>query len=316
MYPRKISDRYEKIDDSKVIDLLLISSDDLSSENDDETKHWTEKLNKNDDKKHYCIIKNFNKVLSSLVSKHHSSKETCRRCYNHFSSKKLLKEHLEYCSKNEKIRIEMPVDKDGNPIHLHFNNFERKMRVPFVVYADFECSTEEIKSELELDPEKSHTEKYQKHKPSGFCYLIKCFNNKLYPPKLIRKTAKSPDEDISRMFIDSLEAAVKKLYQNVPANKKYPKKTAWDRTAFEKATHCHICEGVLGEDKEWDHCNFTVKYRGAAHNLAFRIPKFIPVIFHNLAGYDVHLFIKNLGKSKGKIDCIPNSEEKYISFTK
>jgi hypothetical protein len=37
------------------------------------------------------------------------------------------------------------------------------------------------------------------------------------------------------------------------------------------------------------------------------------VVFHNLSGYDSHLFIKNLG---GQIKCIPNNEEKYISFSK
>ena len=39
-------------------------------------------------------------------------------------------------------------------------------------------------------------------------------------------------------------------------------------------------------------------------------------MFHNLSGYDSHLFIKNLGASQGNIKCIPNNEEKYISFTK
>ena len=40
------------------------------------------------------------------------------------------------------------------------------------------------------------------------------------------------------------------------------------------------------------------------------------MVFHNLSGYDSHLFIKNLGFTDGTIDCIPNNEEKYISFTK
>ena len=40
------------------------------------------------------------------------------------------------------------------------------------------------------------------------------------------------------------------------------------------------------------------------------------MIFHNLSGYDSHLFIKNLGKTQGQIDCIPNNEEKYISISK
>ena len=51
-------------------------------------------------------------------------------------------------------------------------------------------------------------------------------------------------------------------------------------------------------------------------NLKYRKPNFTPVVFHNLNGYDSHLFIKNLGFSEGNIDCIPNNEEKYISFPK
>jgi len=48
-------------------------------------------------------------------------------------------------------------------------------------------------------------------------------------------------------------------------------------------------------------------------NLQYRVPKFIPVVFHNLSNYDTHLFIKKL---KGKINCIPSSEEQYVSFSK
>ena len=40
------------------------------------------------------------------------------------------------------------------------------------------------------------------------------------------------------------------------------------------------------------------------------------MVFHNLSGYDSHLFTKNLGFTAGNIDCIPNNEERYISFTK
>ena len=63
----------------------------------------------------------------------------------------------------------------------------------------------------------------------------------------------------------------------------------------------------------------TGKFRGAAHeacNINYEIPKFFPVVFDNLSGYDSHLFIKTLGNSEGDISCIPNNEENYISFTK
>ena len=56
------------------------------------------------------------------------------------------------------------------------------MKVPFVVYADFEAFTEEISS-CEPNDKKRFTKQYQKHKPSGFCYKIVCFDEKLFNPK-------------------------------------------------------------------------------------------------------------------------------------
>ena len=100
---------------------------------------------------------------------------------------------------------------------------------------------------------------------------------------------------------------------------------------FQKAMVCHICENPLNNDKVIDHCHLTGKYRGAAHNqcnLNYVIPKFYPVIFHNLSGYDTHMFIKDLAEVKGpleikglsetrgKISCISKTEEDYISFSK
>ena len=40
------------------------------------------------------------------------------------------------------------------------------------------------------------------------------------------------------------------------------------------------------------------------------------MVFHNLQGYDSHLFIKQLAEVKGELSCIPSTEEKYISFSK
>ena len=97
--------------------------------------------------------------------------------------------------------------------------------------------------------------------------------------------------------------------------------TKKEQSDFENAKICWICQkGFKEKDKKVrDHCHFTGQFRGAAHNqcnLQFKKTKFTPVIFHNLSGYDAHLFVKNLGKSEGNIKCIPNNEEKYISFSK
>ncbi len=84
----------------------------------------------------------------------------------------------------------------------------------------------------------------------------------------------------------------------------------------------------MGPDRVRDHDHLTGLYRGAAHNdcnfaLQFRSNKrnnkfFIPVIFHNLRGYDGHLILKCFKKhifQKGNITCIPNNMERYLSFT-
>ena len=92
-----------------------------------------------------------------------------------------------------------------------------------------------------------------------------------------------------------------------------------EKERFDEETECWICNEKFDEnDKVRDHCHFTCRYRRACNacNLNYKKPNFTPVVFHNLSGYDSHLFIKNLGFSEGNIDCIPQNEEKYISFTK
>ena len=273
-------------------------------------------------------------MLSSQVSKHKSSRFYCDRCINHFPNKPALEKHFEWCSNNEAVRIEFPrhKDKDGEeldcPVFLKFENYNRSMRVPFVVYADFECFTEKIQT-CSRDETSSFANQYQHHKPSGFCYLIKCFDDELMKPKLVQYTAESANEDISKKFIDSIEYGIRRIYRKFKFKKKI-KTTRKDEIAFKSATHRHICEEIISDkkDKVRDHCHHTGFFRGAAHdycNKNYQIPKFFPVIFHNLSGYDSHIFIKNLGVSErsamgskipGLIYCIPNNEEKYLLFAK
>ena len=271
----------------------------------------------NEETNHYCWIKNMSRLIYGDVSNHHGKRHFCYRCLNSFPSEKSLNKHTEYCKNNEEVKIEVPMGS------IYFKHHYKKQRVPFVVYADFECFTEKIDTCQPKDT-KSFTNRYQKHKPSGFSYLIKCFDDNLLSPKLVKYTAESPNDNVPQLFIESLEEDIKEIYNRF----KKPKKmvmTRDDKIDYNNATNCHICEKELEEtdDENYrrvrDHCHLTGKFRGAAHsicNLKYRLPKIYPVIFHNLSGYDSHLFIKNLGKSEGKIDCIPNNEEKYISFTK
>ena len=68
-----------------------------------------------------------------------------------------------------------------------------------------------------------------------------------------------------------------------------------------------------------DHCHYTGQYRGAAHsicNLRYKIPKEIPVVFHNGSTYDYHFIIKQLAREfKGNFECLGENTEKYITFS-
>ena len=97
--------------------------------------------------------------------------------------------------------------------------------------------------------------------------------------------------------------------------------TREDWKAHRHTTTCHVCGKPLMGDSVRDHCHITGQYRGAAHNacnLKLRLsPKTttIPVVFHNLRGYDSHLLMQAISKVDGKVSCIPNNTEKYISFS-
>ena len=218
---------------------------------------------------------------------------------------------MESCEQFEHVKIEMTKKST-----LRFKNFQRQMEFPFVFIADFESRQEKIAS-TKPNPDGSFTEKFQKHIPCSFAFhLVSPFTKR--QPVLFR--AESDVENVGEMFVRKLVKFVRQIQKEF----KIPKTMIFGeegKKKFEEASLCWICGGGFGPDdiKVWDHCHFTGKFRGAAHNscnLQFRKPTFTPVFFHNLSGYDAHLFVKHLGLIKGKITCLPHNEEKYISFSK
>ena len=68
-----------------------------------------------------------------------------------------------------------------------------------------------------------------------------------------------------------------------------------------------------------DHCHYTGKFRGAAHNicnLRYNVPKKIPIVFHNGSTYDYHFVIKKLAEEfKGEFEYLGKNKEKYVTFS-
>ena len=228
--------------------------------------------------------------------------------------------------------------KQGENI-LKFNNFHEQLPVPFVIYADFEAITkkvqgceqsEEVKNEK---TKRSYMEAYQTHEDCGYgCKVVCCYDDKYSKDICIYR-----GENTVYKFMENMLEEVK--YCKAVIKKHFNKPlvmTEVDEQHFKTKDGCHIC-GEKYTDKDVhirDHRHITGKFRGSAHqeyDLKSRIKPEnlkIPVIFHNLCGYDSHFIIQQIGEIAKKhtytnkklekqdlnINAIPNNMEKYMAF--
>ena len=278
-----------------------------------------------DENKHYCLIKDFNRFMHHKT-KSHQRKHFCMHCLQCFSSERVLTKHQEVCIEiNGEQSIKMP--EVGSKIE--FKNFNKQMQAPFVIYADFEAITEPIHG-CNQSNQQSFTEAYQKHTDCGYGYKVVC----CYDDKYSKPIKYYRGENAVYKFMEAMLDEVKYCRQTIKYKFNKPLvMSPEDESNFRKATSCHICckQFTKNDRRVRDHCHITGKFRGSGHNQCnrdFTITNKIPVIFHNLKGYDSHFIMQEIGKiietntyvdRKGetrqhKINVIPNNMEKYIAF--
>ena len=162
----------------------------------------------------------------------------------------------------------------------------------------------------------SYTEKINTHVPSGWCvHSTFAYGDVPNPLKMYR------EKDCVEKFVEYIEEEVKRLYETFP-RQPMTKLTDVLKREHETAEKCHVCLKEFNDPKNGkvrDHCHYTGLYQGAAHNncnLTYRIPDHISIVFHNLSGYDAHLFIKELGRrfNKNDIGVIEENKEEIYQF--
>ena len=263
------------------------------------------------DRWQYTAIKSLSRLLTSRNTKHKCKQYFCNNCLLGFTLELSRDEHYSYCIDNETVRVEMP--SKGSTVE--FYDGQNQFKVPFMMYADFESILMPVQGPPPLapDPNKPYINIVNRHIPSGWCVYSKFAYGVVKDPLTIYR-----GKDCVKRFCDYIMHEVHRLYHMFPEKPMDPLINGqWKR--YKKARECHICYKPFNskDPKVRDHCDYTGCYRGPAHrncNLRYRIPHYMPVVFHNLSGYDTHLFIKELGVRSSDIGVIAKNKENYITF--
>ena len=273
------------------INLLLISEDEIN---------------------YYTAIKSLSRLLKSSNTKHKCKQHFCTNCLQGFTQESSRDQHQVYCEDNESVRVEMP--KQGSTVE--FKDGQNQFKVAFIMYADFESILEPMGPVEPGSPNSNqpYTNEVDQHMPFGWSVYSKfAYGDVDNPLRTYR------GKDCIETFCNYIKGEARRLYHMFTELSMGPiTKKQWNK--YKKATKCHICYKpfTLGDHKVRDHSHYTGLYRSPAHsicNLRYKIPSYIPVVFHNLSGYDAHLFIRELGGQASDMEVIAKNKEDYISFS-
>lgn len=262
-------------------------------------------------KQHYCWIKDLSRLISAQLTKTKKKCFFCDSCLNYFSSQNKLNKHLVNCAIQNDCQIEMPNETNNT---IFFKNYKNQVVCPFIVYADIETL---LKKPNDSFSTRDTTIAFQQHEPYAVGYYLKCS----YDDALSHYNSKRGPDCVD-WFVKQLEFISYRLayiFENIiPIIM-----TAQDEINFESSLSCFICGKLFNRNIDIivrDHCHFTGKYRGAAHqacNLAYQNYRTIPIVFHNLTNYDSHFLVERIAKGiRGGVKVIPINSEKYISIIK
>lgn len=308
-------DRFERLNKNISVNMFGFEASHIIplkiTKNTNRRKHVNLLLFSHNNVSHYCLIRNFDRFLKR-TKKAKKAHFFCYYCLTGFTKRQLLLNHIPSCQVHGPQKVILPTP--GKNDTVTFLDHLKAMRIPFIIYADFETIQEPVQT-CENSGEKSHTTTTKHLNVCSFGYKVVCSADEKYTkPTKIYRGPNAADTFIERLLQEQRE--IKELL-----NKNEPMiMTDEDKKHFAEATHCSLCSQPFEskKDKARDHCHLSGKYRNAMHmncNLVYKPPAFIPVVFHGLRNFDSHIICQALGKYTGNITCIPQNIEKYISFS-
>ena len=293
------------------------------SDSDQVTKMHEEMFLKNYGKRgHFLLIND----LESFLRYKRNDRYVCPNCLNAFRSYEKYELHENYCLFFKPIVAKMPTA--GSK--LKFKNFNKKFKVPYAFFYDFETVLETVPSQkcfncLERNSNTcNHTMKViNRQIPSSYALIM------LDREMNIVESSRYTGPDAVEHFLYYLFTFRDIYADKIRSERKSMHISEQQQKEFEAATICHICEQPFGDQhddnryfgrKVRDHDVLTSNYLGAAHNKCNlnRVESLIfPAICHNSAKFDSHFILTHLKMITkcAEITAIPNNTESFKVIT-
>jgi len=206
---------------------------------------------------------------------------------------------------------------------LEFEGWGKTQRHPVVIYADFEAIL------MKTDEKKGKsTRVIHRHEPMSYGVYVKAAEN--VPSELLEKhgiptsviihRGSETHTEVAKHFVETVVDLSRKIENLLKTNKTIIMSEE-QQDKYNRSTACDLCkkEYTILNGKVRDHCHLSGQYRQTICNrcnLTLQTPNFVPCFLHNLSNYDAHFIAVELGYDERSTTVIPNSEEKFISFSK
>ena len=215
--------------------------------------HQTEKI-------HLALYSS--KKIIRIIKRSKNNNNGVFSCLNFFHAYR-TKPHQKICENHDYCHVEM--SNEHNEI-IKYNQGEKSIISPFIIYADLECLLEKI-STCYNNPKESSTTEINKHTPSGNSLFTHCSFDKTKT-----KLDYYRDEDCMKKFcLDLREHAIKLIIYE--KKKMIPLRNKEEKN-YDKQKICYIYKKEFNTDdsdkkhhKVKHHCHYTGEYRRAAHNI-------------------------------------------------
>ena len=175
---------------------------------------------------HYCWIRDFDKLLAHGKD----TKNFCFFCCLNLKSMRKLEKHIPHCRNYGGQRC--VIGKET----VEFNDFEKTLEQPVVIYADFETFNAKLDG-CEPDPTTSWTNKKTLHQCSGYSYTV-------ISPYFPSSVETYQGEDAAEVFLENILEEEKVISDWMEINKtdEANSLTHEQETEYQQQKKCYVCE--------------------------------------------------------------------------